>query len=105
MHGGTDKRIHVSSKPSREAAICLGLDVQILNLCYCPLHLDARVCSLPFVLSETEGLNLRVIYVGGPCNAHNRILLADSPARHLVLGVFLCLLVPFHYWITADRIF
>jgi hypothetical protein len=47
----------------------------------------------------------RVIYVGGPCKAHDRLLLADPPARHLVLGGFLLyLLVAVHYWITAVRI-
>jgi len=46
------------------------------------------MCSLPYALSEPEGLNLRVIYIGGLCNAHNRLLLADSPAQHLVLGYF-----------------
>ena len=35
------------------------------------------VSSFPLALSEPEGLNRRVIYVGGPCKAHDRLLLAD----------------------------
>jgi hypothetical protein len=43
----------------------------------------AWVCSFPFVLSEPEGLNRRVIYVGGLCKAHPRLLLADLRTQHI----------------------
>ena len=46
------------------------------------------MCSFPFVLSVPEGLNRGVIYVGGPCKAHYRLLLADLGQKHLVLGLF-----------------
>jgi hypothetical protein len=59
MHGGMDERIqHDRSKPSREADIFLGPDVKILKLGYRHLHLGARVCSFPFVLSEPEDLKV-----------------------------------------------
>ena len=50
---------------------------------------DAWVCSFPFVLSEPEGFNRRVIYMGGPCRAHDRLLLADLRTQHLVLFFYI----------------
>jgi len=93
MRGGMGKRIHDRSKHAREADIFLGLDVQIFKFCCRPLHLGARVCCYPFVLSEPEGPNRSVIYVGGPCKAHGQLLLADSPTQYVVLGFIF-----FIYW-------
>ena len=57
----------------------------------------------PFLHSEPETY-LRVIYVGGPCKAHDRLRLADLRTQYLVLGLCLYLFVAVRILITAARI-